>query len=68
MPGWREPVGRIEKIVFVEHFLGDHSELWFELVVNGEALERVSARDVGAVGFFPSEAKKSTPADQPQQA
>ena len=55
VPDQREPIGSIERIAFVEHYLGDHSELWFELVVNGETVERVSTRDVGAVGFFPSE-------------
>ena len=55
VPDQREPVGTIEAIAFVENYLGDRSELWFELVVGGEALERINVKDVGAVGFFLSE-------------
>ncbi len=49
VPDQREPVGTIEAIAFVENYLGDRSELWFELVVGGETLERINVKDVGAV-------------------
>ena len=53
--GQHEPVGAIEAIRYYEQYLGDHSELWFDLVVGGAAVERISSRAVGAVSFFPSE-------------
>ena len=53
-PNQHEPLGAIEEIRFHEQYLGDHSELWFDLVVNGEAVERISSRAVAAVGFSPT--------------
>ena len=52
VPDQREPIGRIEAITYLENFLGDHSETWFNLVVNGEIMERISGRAVGAVIFY----------------
>ena len=50
--GEHEPIGLIEAITYFENYLGDHSETWFNLVVNGEIMERVSGRALAAVNFF----------------
>ena len=52
VPDQSEPIGRVEAITYFENFLGDHSETWFNLVVNGEIIERISGRAVGAVIFY----------------
>ena len=54
LPSRHEPIGAIEATKFHEQFLGAHLEVWFNLVVDGEALERISGRAVTAVSFFSS--------------